>query len=131
MVNPPERQTRRQTISSVLWALFSILCGWSLFFYWWMTILSETQTAVVLGLLEQLALTALVLILVAFGWVAHNRRQASRGKRGHSSPFRPPLFVTDHFNRTLVLPESDALRTSPELRVSNVDCHKVYDTERP
>jgi hypothetical protein len=130
MVNPPDRQTRRQTIASVLWGLFSILCGWSLFIYWWAYILTETQTAIVLRLLEQLATLAGILVLIAFGWVAHNRRQAKRGGRGNATRFRAPVFETDHLNRRLVLPAADALRSSPELRVSTIDSKKVYDAAR-
>jgi hypothetical protein len=131
MVNPPERQTRRQRIASAVWAVLSVLIGWTSFTYWWMLVLRRTAVAILVTSLEELGATMLVLSVVAALWIAHNRRLAARGHRGRASKYINPVFETDYLSRKLDLPARYELRHSAAVVITATDTEKTYAVQLP
>jgi len=84
---------------------------------------------IALGLIAAMVATAAVGMTF---WTLHNMRIAKRGKRGTSSLYIPPDWRRDTLGRPLDLPESDAARTAPEVRVvmnGGVKSYVVVDPE--
>ena len=73
-----------------------------------------------------LGATVAVSAIATVLWTQHNLRIARRGKRGKSSLFIPMIFEQDTLGRPLALPELDASRTAPEVRIVIRDGVKTY-----
>ena len=107
-----------------VWAL--VAAGWAVFVAWWVIVL-QRESIQSLGF--ALGLLAATLVVSAIGtalWTQHNIRIARRGKRGKSSLFIPMIFERDTLGRPLALPDGNAARTAPEVRIVIRDGVKAY-----
>jgi len=92
----PHKVKRRRHIRH-----FYAACGWLLYLAGWVRVLPRTAT-VELWSFGLIFLAAVIFIHVgAAAWIGHNKRLASRGKRGLATRYMPPRFSADHLERPL------------------------------
>ncbi len=94
----PRKVRRRRHIRH-----FYDACGWLLYLAGWVRVLPQTSTIEIWSFGLIFLASVIFIHAGAAAWIGHNKRIASRGKRGLSTRYTPPQFSTDHLERTLVI----------------------------
>lgn len=120
-----------KTVISILRWIFAFL-SWCLFFFWWKEAATPgwvSPRAVLYSLLLIAAVVSAAVIYSAV-WIFHNKRIASRGKRGFVSFYKPPRFEADALGRRLKLLPMQHDTYDPIVIVRNAGDHKEYVAEQ-
>ncbi|ABF42362.1 hypothetical protein Acid345_3361 [Candidatus Koribacter versatilis Ellin345] len=115
----PHRVRRRRHIRH-----FYAGCGWLVYFAGWARVLPRTPKVEIWSFGLVFLASVILIHASAAAWIGHNKRIASRGKRGLSTRYMSPNFSTDHLDRPLLV-DRDA-RDAAEVTVSVKGPAKLY-----
>jgi hypothetical protein len=107
--------------------------GWILYCLGWVRIFQITPRREPATFALFLTSAAIILVVIVRSWVAHNKRLASRGRRGRLTRYTPPAYSHDHLGRTLIFDAN--LGSAREVMITVAKDNKMYraatSTEKP
>lgn len=111
---------------SLIWSTVAVLCGWTIFLYWWSVVLEKTTRAAFFYVVAGIMFSLAVLFIVSLFWIIHNLRLAGRGRRSSSTPYFPGPRSHDQFDRSLLIKDLETLRTSSVVVIHADERGKSY-----